>query len=142
MPAMRAREEYHGMTKQIVVAVGVAAAVVWSAGALAEEESTAPAAPAVGAQAQAAGLRGAMFANMDANRDGKVTLEEYQAAMAELAKMRFEAMDANKDGAVTEEEMRASRMRRGPGQPGLGRVDARRQGQGGQQGQKVETKTE
>lgn len=49
------------------------------------------------------------FEKIDANGDGKVTLEEFQAAMAPVIKKRFETMDANKDGVVTKEEMQQAR---------------------------------
>ncbi len=68
------------------------------------------------------GMRDAMaFQKMDANKDGKVTLEEYQAAMAATAKLRFEAIDTNKDGVLTEAELDAGRagMFRRPGGAGV-----------------------
>lgn len=42
-----------------------------------------------------------MFALMDADGDGKISLQEFQAAHERI----FRAMDANKDGFVTFEEM-------------------------------------
>jgi Ca2+-binding EF-hand superfamily protein len=48
----------------------------------------------------AMGMR-TIFALMDANGDGKLSLEEYQAGQERI----FKAMDANKDGFVTLQEM-------------------------------------
>ncbi len=42
-----------------------------------------------------------MFSLMDADGDGKLSLQEFQAAHDRI----FKAMDANKDGFVTLEEM-------------------------------------
>jgi Ca2+-binding EF-hand superfamily protein len=42
-----------------------------------------------------------MFRALDANRDGKVTLEEIRPA----AEARFRAFDANGDGAVARDEL-------------------------------------
>jgi Ca2+-binding EF-hand superfamily protein len=42
-----------------------------------------------------------MFALMDADGDGKLSLQEFQAAQERI----FKAMDANKDGFVTLQEM-------------------------------------
>jgi EF hand domain-containing protein len=42
-----------------------------------------------------------IFSLMDADGDGKISLQEFQAAHERL----FKAMDANKDGYVTLEEM-------------------------------------
>ncbi len=44
-----------------------------------------------------------MFSLMDADGDGKLSLQEFQAAHERI----FKAMDANKDGFVTFEEMQA-----------------------------------
>ncbi|TVV76156.1 EF-hand domain-containing protein [Sphingomonas solaris] len=46
-----------------------------------------------------------MFAAMDANKDGRVTLAEASARPLAM----FDAADANKDGTVTPEERRAAR---------------------------------
>ena len=44
-----------------------------------------------------------MFALMDADGDGTISLQEFQAAHERI----FKAMDSNKDGKLTLEEMRA-----------------------------------
>ena len=44
-----------------------------------------------------------MFALMDADGDGTISLQEFQAAHERI----FKAMDANKDGVLTLEEMQA-----------------------------------
>ena len=43
-----------------------------------------------------------MFALMDADSDGTISLQEFQVAHERI----FKAMDANKDGRLTLEEMR------------------------------------
>ena len=52
-----------------------------------------------------------MFALMDADGDGKLSLQEWQAAQERI----FKAMDSNKDGFVTLEEMQ--NFMRGTGRP-------------------------
>ena len=44
-----------------------------------------------------------MFALMDADSDGTISLQEFQAAHERI----FRAMDTNKDGKLTLEEMEA-----------------------------------
>lgn len=80
------------------------------------------------------------FSQMDANRDGRVTVDERRAAAerrrAEMADRMFDRLDANRDGSISREEMREGRMRRGgrrgmrmagPGGPGMeGPGDGRR----------------
>ena len=44
-----------------------------------------------------------MFALMDADSDGTISLQEFQAAHERI----FKAMDSNKDGRLTQEEMQA-----------------------------------
>jgi Ca2+-binding EF-hand superfamily protein len=53
-----------------------------------------------------------IFSLMDADGDGKLSLQEFQAAHERI----FKAMDANKDGFVTAEEMQ--NFIRGTGTPG------------------------
>lgn len=69
------------------------------------EAQGAGAGPAFGAM-----MRDAMtFEKMDADKDGKVTQDEYLAAWAEVGKTRFKALDADSDGVVTKEEMEKAR---------------------------------
>lgn len=55
---------------------------------------------------------GGMFAKLDANSDGKLSLDEFTAGKTgdalEKAKKRFTKLDADNDGSVTKEEMKAA----------------------------------
>ncbi|MCX7590689.1 MAG: EF-hand domain-containing protein [Kiritimatiellae bacterium] len=101
--------------------VGVAGlASLLAVAVLAQEGGTPPAPPAPGGPRQGAPGFGAMrdamtFEKMDADKDGKVTLDEYLAAWTEVGKARFKTIDANGDGVVTKEEMDKARegFRRG-----------------------------
>ena len=44
------------------------------------------------------------FDDMDANHDGKITLDEFKAVQEKIAQQRFAHIDANGDGAVSREE--------------------------------------
>jgi len=61
------------------------------------------------------------FDELDANKDGKVTKEEFLAAPHHVAnaEQNFRAMDVNGDGSLTKEEFCASKGR-GRGQGGGG----------------------
>lgn len=59
-------------------------------------------------------MRGQMFEQIDANKDGKVTLAEAKAA----EKARFTAADTNKDGRLTTEELQAHRASMHGDRPG------------------------
>lgn len=50
--------------------------------------------------------RGAFISpeEMDANKDGKVTLEEFQAAQAKMTEARFGRLDKNGDGSISKDE--------------------------------------
>ena len=54
------------------------------------------------------------FDKMDAKGDGKVTLDEFQAAFAVMLKDRFTAMDTNGDGVLSKEEVEAARAAHRP----------------------------
>ncbi len=67
----------------------------------------------------------AMFKRLDANSDGKVTLDEFtkmggrgkgpgKADGAPFAQKMFQRLDANNDGGVTVEEFKKSGPQRGP----------------------------
>jgi hypothetical protein len=55
-----------------------------------------------------AGLGGRMFELADANRDGRVTVQEATAT----ALQRFDRTDANRDGQLTREERQQARQQR------------------------------
>jgi len=44
--------------------------------------------------------------SVDANKDGKITYEEYKMYNENKAKKKFDRMDANKDGALDEAELK------------------------------------
>jgi len=85
--------------------------------------SAAIAAPALAQQPGGGGGRGPMadFATMDANKDGKVTKEEFTKTLPEqaqaMADQIFARRDANGDGTLSKEEADAPMGRggRGPG---------------------------
>jgi Ca2+-binding EF-hand superfamily protein len=54
-----------------------------------------------------------IFALMDGDGDGTISLEEFQAANARI----FKAMDADKDGTLTLEKMQSFLRRAGNGSP-------------------------
>lgn len=54
------------------------------------------------------GIRGRMFAAADANKDGKLSLQEATSA----ALQRFDKVDANRDGRVTPQERQQAREQR------------------------------
>jgi Ca2+-binding EF-hand superfamily protein len=50
--------------------------------------------------------RAAAFAASDSNRDGKLSMAEFEAARRQKLAEQFAKMDANKDGGLTQDEMR------------------------------------
>lgn len=52
--------------------------------------------------------RVAAFADSDSNRDGRLSLAEFQAARTRKLAERFSKLDGNRDGALTQDEMRAA----------------------------------
>ena len=83
---------------------------VFTAAALAS--ALAATAPAF-AQQQRPGVSFPDFATMDVNKDGKVTREEFLAALPaesrSVGARVFDARDANKDGVITRDEADANR---------------------------------
>jgi uncharacterized protein YnzC (UPF0291/DUF896 family) len=63
-------------------------------------------------QAQMRQRAEARFAEADKNRDGRISLAEFQDASDRRLAERFARMDANKDGQLTAEEMRSAREAR------------------------------
>jgi hypothetical protein len=129
------------MTGGLVAVAAMLAVQVW-----AEEQGAAAAPAGVPAVAPAGGghggpgaaLREALsFEKVDANADGQVSLEEYQAAMAKIAELRFKADDADGNGTLSAEEFQKAREAgpRGPragGHGGEGKGHKGQEQQGGQ----------
>lgn len=67
------------------------------------------AAVALGGPHYGPGPRANPFAQLDTNKDGKVTRQEAQVAKV----TRFKALDTNRDGVVTEQEAVQARQKRG-----------------------------
>ncbi|MET0273994.1 MAG: EF-hand domain-containing protein, partial [Phenylobacterium sp.] len=80
------------------------------------------AAAAAAALAGAAHAQQPQGRDFDTNHDGKVTLSEYKAVSAERTGRMFARLDANKDGRITAAEAQAARPPGGaaPAQPGRG----------------------
>ncbi|GMW01820.1 MAG: hypothetical protein AMXMBFR84_29570 [Candidatus Hydrogenedentota bacterium] len=55
---------------------------------------------------------GMLFARADADKDGRITMDEVAAIDANFPKERFQQMDSNADGAVTQDELRKFAGRR------------------------------
>src|ERR1700745_2796832 len=105
------------MRKHVLLLTTTAAILAWGVIAASAQppETTAPGGPMMQHQDQDwhGGMMGGrmghsvvmriIFGLMDANGDGKLSLEEFQAAHERI----FKAMDTNHDGAVTLEEMEA-----------------------------------
>ena len=99
--------------------LGTALGTVLVTAAPALAQPAAPPAPPPGGPA--AGPRGdrgpgAMFNQIDANKDGKVSWEEGWI----FIQQRFAAADPDKDGSLTQKEMEAARLRPGAGGPEAG----------------------
>ena len=84
------------MKKMIALSLGLFAASI----AVAQQ-----AAPRHG-QDRGPEARAAAFAESDSNRDGRLSLAEFQAARSRKLAEQFSKMDANRDGALTQDEMR------------------------------------
>lgn len=57
-------------------------------------------------------MKSGFILNADANKDGKISLDEFKANATERAVKNFENLDANKDGFVTKEEFEKARADR------------------------------
>jgi Ca2+-binding EF-hand superfamily protein len=121
------------MNRSIVIAAGAGFAIVAAAAGIAVAQ---PAAAPEGPRADRDVTRQEViqrvderFAQMDENRDGRVTSEERRSAAqrrrAEMADRMFDRIDADRDGSISREEMRERRMHRG------GRRGMRMAGSGG-----------
>jgi Ca2+-binding EF-hand superfamily protein len=75
-----------------------------------------------------------VFASMDADKDGKVTKEEYMTYYVEYAKKsqepRFNKLDTNGDGNISRDEFTAVRVEEAEktGKSKFNRIDANRDG--------------
>src|SRR5215510_8863931 len=88
---------------------------VTAGSALAQDQPPMP--PPGGAGGPGMGMRFQMptFADLDKNKDKKITKDEFQGPP-----QFFDAMDTNHDGAIDEEEFNAARARMGRGGMGGG----------------------
>jgi Ca2+-binding EF-hand superfamily protein len=86
------------MKNWIVLGSGLVLASV----ALAQQAAPTDARPRADRRAEA-------FAESDANRDGRLSLAEFQAARSRKLAEQFQRMDGNRDGALTPEEMQDAR---------------------------------
>lgn len=86
------------MKKWIVLASGLLLASVAVAQQVASRDA-----------GQRADRRAEAFADSDSNRDGRLSLAEFQAARSRKLAEQFARMDANRDGALTQEEMTQAR---------------------------------
>jgi hypothetical protein len=77
---------------------------ILAAASAAFAEDAAP--PAAKQEGQPPGVRRAFlsFDEMDANKDGKLSLDEFQAAQAKMTDQRFARIDKNSDGVITKDE--------------------------------------
>lgn len=70
------------------------------------------AAQSAGDAPEARRMRGDLFAERDSNKDGKISLAEWQQADQARQKQLFERLDADRDGSLTQEEVRKQREQR------------------------------
>lgn len=77
-------------------------------------EAAAPA-PAGRPPVQAPRPAGDVFAGLDANHDGVVTREEFQAAFPNMREAAFNRIDANQDAVIDRQEWDAFRASHGKG---------------------------
>lgn len=84
------------MKKMIALTVGLLAA------SIAVAQQTAPRK----GEGRGPEARAAAFTDADSNRDGRLSMAEFQAARSRKLAEQFAKLDANKDGGLTQDEMR------------------------------------
>ncbi len=92
------------LTWLIAMIAGAAAAIA---------QDTTPAQKPVGAPGGGRMPFMVTFDEMDANKDGKLTLDEFRAAQEKMADQRFGRLDKNGDGAITKDELPPFMQREG-----------------------------
>ncbi|MBS0253836.1 MAG: EF-hand domain-containing protein [Proteobacteria bacterium] len=109
--------------KRIPLAIAAAALVAAGAAWAAEEHGhdMAPDAGKTETRAEAQAKAEALFAQMDANHDGKLDATDHEAMRAQHEGKAFDRMDANHDGAVSRDEFMAAH-KDGPPKPEHGRM--------------------
>jgi hypothetical protein len=105
----------------VAVAMAAGLAVWMGTNAWAEDEAGQNPGKA-GDRGRHLGHRGERIAQMDADKDGKITFEEFKAFMESKMQERFKALDTNGDGVLTKDDRRQG--------AGEGRGQGKRRGHG------------